>query len=117
MANEEPEAAEFTVERIEEKRICNGKVSDWQSWEVLFLVLICVCLQVEYYLKWKGFPRSDNTWEPVENLDCPDLIAAFEESLKTKKGKIDCVDSYNEYVKGKNSLDEFTMRDFINLYS
>ncbi|XP_011183075.1 chromobox protein homolog 1 [Zeugodacus cucurbitae] len=59
------EAGEYSVERIEDKRICNGRT--------------------EYFLKWKGYPRSENSWEPVENLDCPDLISAFEESLKTKK--------------------------------
>lgn len=61
----EVEEEEYIVEKILNKRVIEGKL--------------------EYYLKWKGYPDSENTWEPVENLDCPEMIKAFEENFKKKK--------------------------------
>ena len=40
---------------------------------------------MEYLIKWEGYPDSENTWEPQANLDCPEIIKAFEDAAKSKK--------------------------------
>ena len=33
--------------------------------------------KLQYLVKWLGYPESDNTWEPVENLCADDLIQDY----------------------------------------
>lgn len=39
--------------------------------------------KTKFLIRWKGFDESDDTWEPEETLNCPDLIKAFKK--KTNK--------------------------------
>ncbi|KAK9749050.1 hypothetical protein RND81_02G099300 [Saponaria officinalis] len=58
----------FEVEAIRKKRIHKG--------EPLYLI------------KWRGWPESANTWEPVDHLQtCPDVIEAYEERLQSGQKK------------------------------
>jgi len=65
MSDAEGSEEEYSVEKILDKRVKQGKV--------------------EYLIKWEGYDDSENTWEPQENLDCPDIIKKFEDTYKSKK--------------------------------
>ena len=42
----------------------------------------------EYYIKWVGYGEKENTWEPEENLHCPDILAKFKSSLSPKQQEL-----------------------------
>ncbi|CAF0869670.1 unnamed protein product [Adineta ricciae] len=79
---------EFVVERIVNHRFRNGRK--------------------EYLLAWKGYSEEENTWEPHQNLDCPDLIEEYENRLVQKSRYIN---EPSTSLKRKSSIDQTPMQN------
>jgi len=63
----ENDSEEYEVEEVVRQRERNGKV--------------------EYYVKWLGWEETANTWVPLEDLHCPELIEKFNNKKQTGKKK------------------------------
>jgi len=63
--------------------------------------------KVEYLLKWEGYSEQESTWEREEDLNCPELIAKYEEEHKNtqpkKRGRKGSSDLSSDNGEGKKS--------------
>ncbi|KAG8233828.1 hypothetical protein J437_LFUL008050 [Ladona fulva] len=73
----------------------------------------------EFLIRWKGFSSSDDTWEPEENLNCPDLIEKFLQKLeKGRMAFLSCGRSVSSQIlETMLILMRYTLQLFVELYS
>merc|ERR1712130_762499 len=38
--------------------------------------------KIQYLIRWKNYTPEDDTWEPKENLECPEKIEAYNKKAK-----------------------------------
>ena len=58
---------QYIVEKVTGKKVVRGKIM--------------------YYVKWKGFPENENTWEPIDNFQDTKHYKDYENSLNKKNKK------------------------------
>lgn len=65
---EAEEDGEYEVEAIVKKKVVkNGRKQS-----------------VDYFVKWKNYPSSENSWMKKADLNCAELLEAFEENDRQK---------------------------------
>jgi len=62
--------------------------SEEEEYEVQDIIEEKVERGVTYYLiRWKGYTKDDDTWEPADTLSCPDIIEKFKKKKSSGKSK------------------------------
>ena len=37
--------------------------------------------RLQFLIRWKGYPESDNTWEPADSVHAPDLVKEYKQRM------------------------------------
>jgi hypothetical protein len=49
------------------------------------------CKTLQYLIKWKGYPESNNTWEDADQIHAPTLIKRYHQINALKTIRAQCV--------------------------
>ena len=52
----------------------------------------------KYLIKWQGWSKKHNTWEPRGNLECPVLLEEFEAKLVGNKTNVYIMGFYSHLM-------------------
>ena len=63
--------------------------------------------QVHYLIKWKNYEEKDNTWEPIDNLYCKELIEEFEISYEANDDYVDKVRKNSQKSRSQKPLENY----------
>lgn len=88
--NDDGTCGNFCVERIMEKRFHNGRD--------------------EYLIKWKNYPHSSNTWEPIEHLECNKILNGFKKEecrIKLRDRLVEMERRFYRVIRTILNSDEF----------
>ena len=76
----ETDEEEWDVEEILDSRTLDGKL--------------------QYYIKWEGFNHAQNSWEPLEYLNCPEKLTAYHRRNPDRPGPRTPSASYQDPAVG-----------------
>jgi hypothetical protein len=65
-----------------------------------------------WHVKWKGFPDTDNSWEPLENLlNGQDAIADFHARQATQTGTEECGGGFDRLKNVCSNTSDYRVYD------
>lgn len=63
-------------------------------------------MQPQYLIKYKGYPDTENTWEPLDNLSCSKLIRQFEHRSTKRRSSIRAIPPVQTYFEYESIMDK-----------